>query len=602
MMEAFGIYLLKCSGILLLFWATYHLFLKQETLFKENRWFLFSGILVSFLFPLYKLKKIVTLDVAQALNTPEVLDSHSYTTTDSAVGINEIVFYIYLAGCLYFLLRFLWHLKHIDKLARASETWREDNLRHVRTKKPIAPFSFFKSLFYNPTQFQDDELQLIRSHEKVHAREWHSLDVILGELLKIILWFNPLVWFYHKSIKQNLEFLADARAISNCNRTSYQFLMVRQATGKQLELSNSFYNSLIKKRIVMLNKNQSKRLSILKVLVVIPLMAVFLVAFNTENVYQFQKSDTVATAATDKTVELKIDKNTTDKALLKMKKDLADDAIDFSYTTVRNDAREIIDISIQISGKNDKGETFSGTYASNSEGPIDPLTVFYEAEANLLSIGNATKRHIKISKDGDHTMLWKGMEEIGEHEDIVIVERDGTKKIVVNNKEMNQDSLQSKGFNVVMVESEKDAHAQIHILSEDGEILEEKILGPMNGESDGNTIRLHIETDSDNESKNKIKRKKRKSKNQKKIMVIRDSDDDNEIEAIDSGEGFFFMDTAGNEPLYIIDGKEATKKQVKKLSPKKIATVNVLKGESASLKYGVKAKNGVVEIITKKKN
>ena len=82
---------------------------------------------------------------------------------------------------------------------------------------------------------------------------------------------------------------------------------------------------------------------------------------------------------------------------------------------------------------------------------------------------------------------------------------------------------------------------------------------------------------------------------------MRDSDNDKDVEVISSDGGFFFVDTDGEEgPLYVIDGKVASAKKVKKLSPSKIATINVLKGEAADKKYGAKAANGVVEITTKK--
>ena len=98
--------------------------------------------------------------------------------------------------------------------------------------------------------------------------------------------------------------------------------------------------------------------------------------------------------------------------------------------------------------------------------------------------------------------------------------------------------------------------------------------------------------------------KVRKSKNDGKnsVIIIKDSDDEDDIEVIEEGgNSFFFIDTNGEEnPLYYIDGKEATEKEVKKLSPEAIESMNVYKGEKAMEKYGDKAKDGVIEITTKK--
>jgi TonB-dependent SusC/RagA subfamily outer membrane receptor len=52
--------------------------------------------------------------------------------------------------------------------------------------------------------------------------------------------------------------------------------------------------------------------------------------------------------------------------------------------------------------------------------------------------------------------------------------------------------------------------------------------------------------------------------------------------------------------LWIVDGKEKDKDQVQKLSPDAIESMNVLKGEEATKKYGDKGKKGVIEITTKK--
>ena len=498
-------------------------------------------------------------------------------------------------------------------MTKDAHIWKEEDLIHVETQKRIAPFSFFKSLFYHPKQFEGTQLQAILQHEKVHARQWHSIDVILSELLKVLLWFNPLIWLYQRTIQQNLEFLADAQAIGHFNKKSYQYLMVNQASGHQIAITNSFYNSLIKKRIVMLNKNQSKRTSALKSLLVIPILAIFLVSFGTEKVYKFHSTSDIAQTKSNAKVEVIINKTTTDDELVTIKNDLANEGVDFSYTVVRNDAREIIDISLDISGRGENGGSFKNSHnSSDSENGIAPLVIFIDLENNLVSIGTkgAYKSKVTKIKKGEGTVwvssegnegvnVWSGLDEIGEHEDIVIIEKDGTQKVILNGKEINRDSLHSEGFNIVVVEDEEDKKATVHFLSEEGSVLEEKVMELKN--NSGQNISIHVDTDVDKDYKKEVKIKKHKSKKGKQVMIIKDSDEDTDIEVL-GDEGYFFIDTEGKDPLYIIDGKEASKKEVKKLSPKDIMTIDVSKGKAASKKYGKKAKDGVVEIITKKKN
>ena len=147
----------------------------------------------------------------------------------------------------------------------------------------MPPFSFFKYIVFNKTQFNDTELTHIINHEKVHAKQYHSLDIILVQLASALFWFNPFIWLYKKEIQQNLEFIADKEAqnISKCEK-SYQTLLLKSSVPNyQLVLANNFYNSLIKKRIVMLHKSKSNNLKMWKYALVLPVLAVFLMSANT---------------------------------------------------------------------------------------------------------------------------------------------------------------------------------------------------------------------------------------------------------------------------------------------------------------------------------
>jgi len=55
-----------------------------------------------------------------------------------------------------------------------------------------------------------------------------------------------------------------------------------------------------------------------------------------------------------------------------------------------------------------------------------------------------------------------------------------------------------------------------------------------------------------------------------------------------------------NPPLYVVDGKEMTKGEMKKIKPDDIEQIDVLKSKESTAKYGEKGKNGVVLITLKK--
>ncbi|RKN79924.1 M56 family metallopeptidase [Ulvibacterium marinum] len=577
-MEAFFLYLLKSSAIVGLFFVTYHLFLRKETLFFENRLFLVGGLVVSVFLPFLKIRKVVLLDPGITTNLP--ITSENSLTVNQTVLVNweTLLLMIYTLGVLFLLSRLILQLASVRRLIKTEEIRRHEQFYHVKTQKRISPFSFFNYIFYNPAQFSQDELKSIIAHEEVHAQEYHSIDILLLELVFILQWFNPIIWFYKTFVKQNLEFLADSKAFQKvtCKKT-YQYLMLKQAVvEKKPTVTNPFYNSLIKKRIVMLNQNQSKKLNTIKLFLVLPMLVLFLMSFNIKEVYSFNAAaDSHVRNA--QSIELNINKDTSNDELEKMKKNLAEDNIDFSYIVIHNDNNEIIDITLHISGQSPDGEKFSGNYNSSSEDPIKPITIFYNHETNGISFGNAVSKRVHVHKNkGGSETVRVDLDRTGEYKTINIRKENGTKKIFVDGKEVDEDTLHEMNFNITMDEQADD------------------------------DITIHLTTsDEDKKRKNKrVKFKKHKDgKVKENVMMIGDSDDDTTIEVIAEGDSPLVIDVDGKEkPLFYIDGKKATEKQVKKLSSEDIMTMNVWKGKKAIKKYGEKAENDVIEITTKKKN
>ena len=297
-MEPFFIHLLKSSSILLLFLLSYYLFLRKETFFNGNRVFLLSGLLIALLLPFITITKTIIAEPPSTQIASSI--ESSFYVVDETIASEAVyssfnwqlfIFVIYLLGVIYFAVKLILQLQGIKRIKKQSTIVEDNTVYHVKTKKQISPFSFFKHIFYFPKQFKDTELNIIIAHEKVHAQELHSLDILLTEFLFIILWFNPIIWLYKIIIKQNLEFLADAKSCNlNQDKKFYQYLMLRQAVGHhQISIANPFYNSIIKKRIVMLNQKQSKSVNRLKLLFVLPFLGLFLFGFNTKEVVKFSE-------------------------------------------------------------------------------------------------------------------------------------------------------------------------------------------------------------------------------------------------------------------------------------------------------------------------
>ena len=102
-------------------------------------------------------------------------------------------------------------------------------------------------------------LRNIIAHEAEHARQWHSADLLLAEIQKICLWFNPFAWIHQKLVQENLEYLADRAVLDNgFEKKQYQYNLLNTAMrAQELPLTNSFAQSLLKKRIKMMNRKPS---------------------------------------------------------------------------------------------------------------------------------------------------------------------------------------------------------------------------------------------------------------------------------------------------------------------------------------------------------
>jgi len=166
-------------------------------------------------------------------------------------------------------------------MLRGAELIQEGEFRVYKVSGNIIPFSFGRSIFINPALHNTEEIREIILHEFVHARQKHSIDIIWSELLCLLNWYNPFAWMIRRSIRQNLEFIADQKVLDHgIDRKQYQYLLLKVIGNKQFSIASKFNFSSLKKRIAMMNKMRSAGLHLLKFLFILPLLAVLLLAFR----------------------------------------------------------------------------------------------------------------------------------------------------------------------------------------------------------------------------------------------------------------------------------------------------------------------------------
>ena len=620
-MELFFIHLLKSSSILLLFLLSYYLFLRKETFFGGNRLFLLAGLVIAISLPFITITKTIIVDPSPMLQNDFYMIKEITANTAATPSFSwiSILIGIYLLGVLYFSVKLLIQLNTIKRIKKTSDISQNERFYHVKTKKQISPFSFFKHIFYYPRQFKETELTTIIEHEKVHARELHSIDILVTEVLFILLWFNPIIWFYRMSVKQNLEFLADAKTCTlGHNKKHYQYLMLKQALGNHnLSIANPFFNSIIKKRIVMLNQNQSKAINRLKLIIVLPFLVVFLFAFNTKEVYKTvtTKNKSFETNILDKSFNVIITKNTTNEELKKLKEDLAINEVDFSYTTVRNQKSEIIDIQMDLRGKNTNNEEFQLSYDSDSEHPIEELLIFHDEISSAFYIGKKNEKEKLLKRDTIGGLLKSSRE----NSTITRVKNDNVNDskiaLTIDKNTSDQTLLQNtanfeeRGINIQFKNIKRNSRGEIrgikvvynNGLGDKGTYQQKKtttitpFIVAVNfvADSPAEITVSTVEITSSFEQPTNTLTSKNSSKiiNQEDTFIadtLRPGHYNNPVRLISQGP---------NKPLYFVDGEEV--ENIDSMTADEIDSMEVIKGKLAQEKYGLKGANGVVMVTTK---
>lgn len=271
-------YLLESSLCLMLFYLIYWVFLKKDTHFFLNRIYLILSLVISQLIPLFKITS--PWRTIRLIGDQPVINSIPVTPV-SSWGLKETLITIYALGLLLFLVRFLSHMLKLYQTIKKHRITKSTGEKIVMINHDCPPFSFFNYIFANKANLKKQDLQHIIAHEQVHIRQYHSLDILLIEVVTILQWFNPFVWPYKNSLKEIHEYLADEGVIAQgFNISRYQVLLFEQHIGaKMFEFANSFKESQIKRRLTMMKKMKTKSWAKMKYLLVLPLTLLLVLAF-----------------------------------------------------------------------------------------------------------------------------------------------------------------------------------------------------------------------------------------------------------------------------------------------------------------------------------
>jgi hypothetical protein len=296
-------------GVCLLF---YKLLLQKETFHHLNRWVLLACLALTFLLPLMRvpqqwaLRKAPEATVISAPNlyrsvqkpvqfknpepqpvkptiTPVKETSFTETATALMPQLLKWALWLYWCGVAAFGLNFLLQVIVLVRQAYKSPAIQDGPFRIVELDSDKAPCSFGNYIFINPAKYDWDTYSQILLHEKIHIKQGHSFDLLLAELMLVFQWFNPFAWLYRKELENNLEYLTDSDVLNNneVEREVYQMSLLKVSVPNlSLRITTNYNQSLLKKRIVMMNAKRSDIHTTWKYFFLLPLMAFLMCAFN----------------------------------------------------------------------------------------------------------------------------------------------------------------------------------------------------------------------------------------------------------------------------------------------------------------------------------
>ncbi len=269
------LYILQVVLFQVLFLLVYDIALSKETFFTKNRLYLLSTTVASFLIPLFKietLNEVVSQEYTVLL--PEIILSPQKviekTSWHQSINYVEVFF---ILGMILFAAIFLIRLFKLIRLIHNHKKSSYESYTLVLLPKNAKAFSFFNYIFIGEELTGEKKNNVIK-HELVHCKQKHTLDLLLFEILKILMWFNPMIWILQKRISLVHEFISDEVVSKSSEKNNYiNSLLSEIFQVENISFVNQFYKkSLIRKRITMITKNRSKQIKNLKYLLLVPVV------------------------------------------------------------------------------------------------------------------------------------------------------------------------------------------------------------------------------------------------------------------------------------------------------------------------------------------
>ena len=303
-MSPFLLYIARAGLYLSLFYAFYLLVMRRTTFFRLNRALLLAGSYLCLLLPFIRLRTATeATGVAQTLTIQSVaVGEPADLTLPAAFPWKNVLLALYIAGALATLALYLISAHKMRRIIRRAEKTELEGCRLLLLDENIPSFSWGRTVVMGRKDLEENPA--IFTHEQMHVRCRHSLDLLLFLPLQLLFWWNPLAWITREELRLLHEYEADEGVLQKgIDATQYQLLLVRKAVGEQrFSLASGFQHAKLKNRIEMMLKPTSSGWMRWSYLALIPVLAVFMFACNPNKKSKTPAPETVeqeAPAATE---------------------------------------------------------------------------------------------------------------------------------------------------------------------------------------------------------------------------------------------------------------------------------------------------------------
>lgn len=255
----------------------YKIFLEREKIHRFNRFYLLFSVVFSLTLPFLSYSTQTTGDLVKNINQlPQVfLQEVTVSEKVQSFAYEQWLITAYSLITLILIIRFAYNIRSFNKKIKNYKTVKYNNAILVLLPYNVLPHTFLKYIFINEDDYNENALEKdLYTHELAHVNQKHTLDILFIEIIKTIFWFNPLLYFFKRTIQLNHEFLADEAVITiNKDTAGYQSLLLQITSGDSVALASNINFSITKKRFIMMTKTTPRLLAISKQLLLLPVLA-----------------------------------------------------------------------------------------------------------------------------------------------------------------------------------------------------------------------------------------------------------------------------------------------------------------------------------------